>query len=156
MTDERYAVTRTVAATPATVFALLADPTRHKETEPGEWVRDAVDSAPLTGVGQVFAMNMFLEQAGGDYVTYNKVTVFEPDQAVGWATGMLSETGEHNPGGWWWRYDLAPNGPDTDVTLTYDWSGMPQEFRDRIGGMPPFPEEFIAESLAALDRAVTA
>ena len=43
----------------------------------------------------------------------------------------------------------------TDVTLTYDWAGTPQAFRDQIGGMPPFPIGFIEESLAALDRAVT-
>ena len=32
----RYAVTRTIAAPPEEVFALLADPARHHETEPTE------------------------------------------------------------------------------------------------------------------------
>jgi hypothetical protein len=77
MTDERYAVTRAIAAAPADVFAVLADPTRHKDTEPGDWVRDAVDTEPITAVGQMFAVNMFLEQAGGDYVMHNVVTDFE-------------------------------------------------------------------------------
>ncbi|MDT5402224.1 MAG: hypothetical protein QOK33_5455, partial [Mycobacterium sp.] len=35
---ECYVVTRTIAATPAEIFAVLADPTRHKDTEPGDWV----------------------------------------------------------------------------------------------------------------------
>ena len=43
-TDERYTVTRTIAATPAAIFAILSDPARHKDTEPGDWVRDAIDT----------------------------------------------------------------------------------------------------------------
>lgn len=155
MTDERYVVTRTIAATPATVFAVLADPTRHKDTEPGDWVRDAVDNTPITAAGQIFAMNMFYVPAGGNYVTHNLVTAFEPDQAIAWSTGNLTDAGEHNPGGWWWRYDLAPNGTNTDVTLTYDWAATPQAFRDQVGTMPPFDVTFIEESLAALDHTVT-
>jgi len=154
MTEERYVVTRTIAAAPAAVFALLADPTRHKDTEPGDWVRDAVDPTPITAVGQVFAVNMYLERIGGDYVMHNLVTEFTPDRTIAWAPGQLSESGEVQPGGWWWRYDLAPHGDAAEVTLTYDWSGTPQAFRDQVG-MPPFEVSFIEQSLAALDTALT-
>ncbi|OSC29192.1 ATPase [Mycobacterium vulneris] len=151
---ERYVVTRTIAATPAEVFAVLADPSRHRNTEPTDWVRDAVDTAPITAAGQMFAMNMFLTQAGGDYVTYNLVNVFERDHAIGWLPGILDDSGNHTPGGWFWRYDLAPNGDRTDVTLTYDWSGTPRAFRDRVGQMPIFAEDYLAESLATLEGTV--
>lgn len=151
---ERYAVTRTIAATPAEVFAVLADPSRHRNTEPTDWVRDAVDTEPITAAGQMFAMNMYLTQAGGDYVTYNLVNVFDKDRAIGWLPGILDDSGNHTPGGWFWRYDLAPNGDRTDVTLTYDWSGTPQTFRDRVGQMPIFAEDYLAESLATLERSV--
>ncbi|CAM5688722.1 ATPase [Mycolicibacterium aubagnense] len=87
--QERFVATRTIAAPPAAVFAVLANPARHKDTEPGDWVRDAVDPAPITGAGQVFAMNMYLDQAGGDYITYNLVTAFEPNKTVAWSTGSL-------------------------------------------------------------------
>ena len=152
-TDERYVVTRTIPASPAKVFAVLADPSRHRDTEPGDWVRDAIDSEPITGTGQMFAVNMFLEQAGGHYVMHNVVTEFEPDRTIAWLPGQLDESGNHSPGGWWWRYDLAPNGSGTDVTLTYDWSKTEQEFRDTVG-VPVFGPDFIEESLAALERAV--
>jgi hypothetical protein len=152
-TAERYVVTRTIAATPTEIFAVLADPTRHKDTEPGEWVRDAIDTEPITGVGQMFAMNMFLEQAGGHYVMHNLVTEFERDRTIAWLPGQLDAEGKHSPGGWWWRYDLSPNGAGTDVTVTYDWSGATQEFRDTVG-VPVFGADFIEESLAALERAV--
>ena len=155
MTDQRFVVTRTLAAGPSAVFAVLADPARHQETEPGDWVRDAVDPTPITAVGQVFAVNMFLELAGGDYVMHNVVTEFVADRTIAWLPGQLDASGTVIPGGWSWRYDLVPNGAGTDVTLTYDWTDTPQHFRDQIGGMPPFSEDFLAASLAALERAAT-
>ena len=109
-TDERYVVTRTIAATPAQIFAVLSDPSRHKDTEPGDWVRDAIDTEPITCTGQIFAINMFLERIGGPYVMHNLVTVFEQDRAIAWAPGRLDDAGNHRPGGWTWRYDLVPNG----------------------------------------------
>ena len=154
-TIDSFVVTRTVAASPAQIFAVLADPSRHQDTEPGDWVRDAVDTAPIKTTGQLFAMNMFHEQAGGHYVMHNLVTVFDKDRAIGWLPGRLDDAGNHSAGGWLWRYDLTPNGNDTDVTLTYDWSGTSQDFRDRFGGTAPFPEDYLAASLATLDRCVT-
>lgn len=79
MSSERFVVTRTIAAPPAEVFAVLADPQRHQDTEPGDWVRDAVSREPITGAGQIFVINMFLEFAGGHYVMHNLVTDFEQD-----------------------------------------------------------------------------
>ncbi len=152
---ERYVITRTIPAGPSAVFAVLTDPARHRDTEPTDWVREAVDPQPITGVGQMFVMNMFLAFAGGHYVMHNLVTEFERDRTIAWLPGQLDESGEHQPGGWWWRYDLAPNGDGTDVTITYDWTGTPQSFRDQVGGMPPFPPAYIEDSLAALEDAAT-
>ncbi|WP_199253613.1 SRPBCC family protein [Mycolicibacterium mengxianglii] len=154
-TRERYVVTRTVTATPARVFAVLADPDQHRYTEPGDMVRDAVDPQPITGAGQMFVINMFLEQAGGHYVMHNLVTEFEQDRTLAWLPGQLDDAGSHAPGGWWWRYDLEPDGEHTEVTLTYDWTETSPDFRQQVP-MPPFPEEYLAESLAALDRSVCA
>jgi hypothetical protein len=154
MSDERWVVTRTITATPAEIFAVLADPARHKDTEPGDWVRDAIDPKQITGTGQIFAMNMFLERIGGPYVMHNLVTEFEKDIAIAWSPGRLDDAGNHQPAGWTWRYDIAPNGAGTEVTLTYDWSGTPQKFRDEVGTPPPFESQFLVDSLGALDRAV--
>jgi Polyketide cyclase / dehydrase and lipid transport len=154
-TTERYVVTRTIAATPEQIFAVLADPSRHSTTEPTDWVRDARDGAPITAVGQMFAMNMFLTAAGGDYIVYNLVDVFDKDRSIGWMPGQLDDAGKHAPGGWSWRYDLVPNGEGTDVTLTYDWSGTRQEIRDQIGQIPVFGADYLAASLATLERSVT-
>lgn len=152
---ERYVVTRSIPASPSAVFAVLTDPARHQDTEPGDWVRDAVDPTPITAVGQMFVINMFLEFAGGHYVMHNLVTEFESDRTIAWVPGQLDEAGNHQPGGWSWRYDLNPSGEGTEVTITYDWTGTPQSFREQVGGMPPFPQSYIEESLAALERCAT-
>lgn len=96
--SERYVVTRTIEATPAQVFAVLTDPNRHQDTEPGDWVRDAVDPQPITGVGQIFVMNMYLEFAGGHYVVHNLVTDYEQDRTIAWLPGLLDDAGRHDSG----------------------------------------------------------
>ena len=58
MTTEQYVVTRTVPVAPAQVFAVLADPARHHDTEPGDWVRDSKYTTRITATGQIFSMNM--------------------------------------------------------------------------------------------------
>jgi hypothetical protein len=150
-------VTRTVAASPEEVFALLADPARHHETEPGDWVRESVDAdpQPITAVGQTFAVKMFLPTLGGDYTMVNRVTDYVDGRTIAWAPGMLGRSGRLQEGGHIWRYDLAPDGGGTRVKLTYDWRAMSQATRDWMpSGMPPFPPDFLDASLAALERAV--
>lgn len=155
---DRLVATRTIAAAPELVFALLADPSRHHETEPGDWVRESVEAepAPITAVGQTFAVKMYLDKLGGDYAMVNRVTDLVPGRTIAWAPGMLGRSGRVSEGGHIWRYDLEPAGEGTAVTLTYDWREMSQATRDWMpSGMPPFPPEFLEASLAALDRAVT-
>lgn len=145
---------RVIPASPSEIFALLADPARHRETEPGDWVRDAVSSQIITGVGDVFVISMHLAARGGDYVIHNLVTAFDPDRTIEWEPGRLDETGHLSTGGWSWRYDLAPAGASTEVTLRYDWTRTSEEFAAGIGGMPPFGRDFLEASLASLEAAL--
>ncbi|MBY4108360.1 SRPBCC family protein [Rhodococcus fascians] len=153
---ERFTSNRTVAAPPATVFAFLSDPSNHQHTEPTDWVRDAVDTTLITGPGQTFAVNMYLEQAGGHYVMHNVVTAFERDRIIAWLPCSQNSDGELDAGGWWWRYDLASQNDGTRVTLTYDWSDTSAAMRAEIGGMPAVPMSFLDDSLASLDTAIRA
>ncbi|TDT32921.1 SRPBCC family protein [Naumannella halotolerans] len=152
--DQVMVRSRVVPTDPTTVFALLRNPRQHQYTEPGDWVRDAIDPQPLKEVDQVFGMNMAFPGSGQPYVMHNRVTRFELDQSIEWEPGQLNEAGEFERGGWFWRYDLAPVAEGTEVTLTYDWTATPQAFRDEVGGLPAFGPEFLDASLAALEKAL--
>ena len=57
---------------------------------------------------------------------------------------------EARVGGWIWRYDLEPVGDDrSEVTLTYDWSGVPPHIREGIQ-FPPFERSHLDNSLKHL------
>ncbi|MEE1618648.1 SRPBCC family protein [Brachybacterium sp. J153] len=153
--EGRYVVSRTIPATPQEVFALLTNPARHHETEPTDWVRGSLeeDPAPLTEVGQVFGIEMFHVNAHGRYDMHNRVIALERDRTVAWEPGQYGPDGELGTGGWTWRYDLAPDGDGTRVTLTYDWSAVPAALVESFG-LPPFPPSFLERSLEAVERAV--
>jgi hypothetical protein len=81
--------------------------------------------------------------------------VFDPSSAISWEPGHYSDDGSLRFGGWSWRYDLAPVAPDkTKVTLTYDWSAVPDSLREHIG-FPPFRPDHLGNSLAHLAELAT-
>ena len=65
-------------------------------------------------------------------------------------TSASSRDADLEFGGWIWRYDLEPLGPaKTEVTLTYDWSGVPAQSREHIQ-FPPFDNSHLDNSLKHL------
>ena len=153
MTDETMIVTRTVAARPETVFAVLADPARHAAIDGTGWVRESLDGELLTENGQVFRVAMYHDNhPDGHYEMANRVEVLDPPRAIAWQPGQDDGTGTIGYGGWIYRYDLAPEGDAaTTVTLTYDWSAVPPPVREAIG-FPPFGPAHLENSLAHLDE----
>lgn len=156
MTAENLSATVTVAAPAAGVFAVLADPAAHAAIDGTGWVREPTDRAPLTEVGQIFRMGMYHNNhPDGDYQMANKVEVLDPPRAIGWLPGQQGPDGQLQFGGWTWRYDLEPLGPsETAVTLTYDWSAVPQFLREHIQ-FPPFGPEHLSNSLNHLAELAT-
>jgi hypothetical protein len=146
--EEKVSATLAVALPAARVFAVLADPATHSAVDGTGWVQASVDRAPLTEVGQIFRMGMHhANHPDGNYQVANRVQVLDPPRAIGWLPGTEDGDGHLEFGGWTWRYDLAPLGPsETEVTLTYDWSGVPQFIREYIR-FPPFGPEHLANSL---------
>jgi uncharacterized protein YndB with AHSA1/START domain len=154
--EDTVSATLTVAVPAARVFAVLADPTTHSAIDGTGWVEEAVDRTPLTRVGQVFRMAMFhADHPDGGYRTANRVHVLDPPRAIGWTPGTEDGAGRLEFGGWTWRYDLTPRGPAvTDVTLTYDWSAVPDSIRAYLA-FPPFGPEHLAHSLRHLAALAT-
>lgn len=147
-TVDQVSATLAVAASATSVFAVLADPTAHAAIDGTGWVQEAGDQAPLTEAGQIFRMDMHHpDHPDGDYQVVNKVVVLDSPRAIGWLTGYVKDDGHLEFGGWIWRYDLVPLGPsETEVTLTYDWSAVPESIREYIQ-FPPFGPEHLINSL---------
>ena len=156
MADDNVSSTRVINAPAEDIFAVLADPASHAAIDGTGWVRETLDREPLTAAGQVFRMSMYhANHPDGDYQMANRIQVFDPPRAISWEPGSESGDGTLQFGGWTWRYDLAVAEPsNTTVTLSYDWSGVPDSIRQHIG-FPPFPPEHLGNSLAHLAELVT-
>jgi hypothetical protein len=156
MADEQMTASTTIDAAPEAVFTVLTDPTAHAAIDGTGWVRGAIDPAPLTHIGQIFRMAMYHENhPDKDYEMANRVDVLEAPTSVAWQPGQESpQSGELGFGGWTWRYDLETTGDaQTTVTLTYDWSAVPQPLRDEIQ-FPPFGSDHLEHSLQHLANLV--
>ncbi len=155
MTDSVRA-TMVIKAPAQAIFAVLADPAKHAAIDGTGWVRDSLDSAPLSAVGQMFGISMYHpNHPDGHYRMVNRVQVFDPPSTISWEPGNEAGDGTVSFPGWTWRYDLMPAGPSsTTVTLSYDWSAVPDSTREHIG-FPPFPHGHLANSLAHLGELVT-
>lgn len=148
----------TIEAPAEVVFSVLADPSAHAAIDGTGWVRQALGVARITSAGQVFGMAMYHKNhPEKDYEMANHVEVFDEPRAIAWKPGTESpETGKLSFGGWIWRYDLKANGlARTTVTLTYDWSAVPERTRKHIG-FPPFGPDHLANSLRHLSSLVEA
>ena len=166
MTSESLSATITIRAPAEAVFSVLADPTNHVAIDAGSsrpqygvgGVLEAIDRERLTASGQVFRMAMYHPNhpnPNGRYQTANRVRVLDPPHAISWETGYEADDGSLRFAGWVWRYDLTPVADSTtEVTLSYDWSAVPDDVRDRIG-FPPFPPAHLENSLAHLASLVT-
>jgi len=151
MAGDTVSATIVIDAQADDVFAILADPATHAAIDGTGWVREYLDDGPLIAAGQIFRIAMYHpNHPNGTYQMANLVQVFDPPNAISWKPGNEAGDGTVSYPGWVWRYDLTPAGDSsTTVTLSYDWSAVPQEGRDRIG-FPPFSPDHLANSLAHL------
>ena len=156
MADDSVSATTVVNTAAEAIFAVLTDPAKHAAIDGTGWVCETLDSTPLTAAGQIFRMSMYHpNHPDGNYQTANRVQAFDPPRTISWEPGYDAGDGTLGFGGWIWRYDLTPAGPSTPtVTLSYDWSAVPDSIREHIG-FPPFPPEHLANSLAHLAELVT-
>jgi uncharacterized protein YndB with AHSA1/START domain len=151
MAGDSVSATTVIDAPAEAVFAILADPAKHAAIDGTGWVRATRDSTPLRAAGQIFRMSMYHPgHPDGHYEMANRVQVFDPPRTISWQPGQDAGDGRLSFPGWIWRYDLTPAGASqTAVTLSYDWSAVPEPIREHVG-MPPFPPEHLSNSLAHL------
>jgi uncharacterized protein YndB with AHSA1/START domain len=118
-TPDVVSVERLIASAPEPIFALLADPARHREIDGSGTVRDAKSGAgEQMTLGSKFGMHM---KMGLPYSMESTVIDFEPNRRIAWQTrppGIFANFG----GGRIWRYELEPQGDATLVRESWDIS----------------------------------
>ncbi len=157
MANETLSATITIKAPADAVFAIIANPSRHPAIDGTGWVREPTERQLLTASGQVFRMAMYHpNHPNGHYEMANQIEMFDPPHAISWKPGYDPGTGDLQFGGWIWRYDLASVAPSaTEVTLSYDWSAVPDDVRRTGPDFPPFPPDHLHNSLNHLAALVS-
>ena len=144
-------VFRTIAASPHTLFQLLADPGNHAELDGSGMLRGDPIGPHQLRLGDTFTMGM--SQVGKGYRNINQVVELEPYRRIAWrSTGTWF--GRVVIGGQRWRYILHADAAGTLVEHGYVWgyarmpllSIRPPEFPHR---MRPAKERSLA-NLAVL------
>jgi uncharacterized protein YndB with AHSA1/START domain len=116
--DDAASVERTIPAPAGSIFALLADPRRHKDIDGSGTVRDAKKLPDQLSLGATFGMSMKL---GVPYSMTSTVIEYEPDRRIAWQT-WAPGIGKNFAGGRIWRYELEPVDGGTLVRETWDIS----------------------------------
>ena len=136
MGEKSKSASTTIAAPPATVFAILADPRQHARIDGSGTVKQSVSGPDRLELGSRFGMDM---KMGSKYKITNKVVEFEADKLIAWR-----HIGTHR-----WRYELAPTADGgTAVTETWDLSHCNPVLRGVLNAM------FGARTQEALDATV--
>ena len=115
----RVSVERLVKAPPEKVFALLADPSRHREIDGSGLLRDSYEGPDRLTLGARFGMDM---KAGAPYRMVNEVVEFEEDRRIAWQARPDKRWVAKAVGGRIWRYELEPRDGGTLVRETWDIS----------------------------------
>jgi hypothetical protein len=133
---EPITVSRRICAPASEIFRLLADPGRHRDLDGSGMLRGVVSGTTISGVADVFVMQMYFEELG-DYQMINHVVEYEPGRRIGWEPEAgrghpNAEPAADRPARWGqrWSFELTPDGPDaTVVTEIFDCSRVPEDER---------------------------
>lgn len=155
--EQRVSASRTIRASAADVFRIVADPAGHVRIDGSGMLEAAPDARPLTEVGQTFDMRMDrtpLNDIPGlvKYEVRNVVTRLEPDALVEWTLGPVGS----EPFGHLYGWKLEAVGPNETVVTNYcDWSGITDELRARRPDWPIVPVAMLERSVANLEALLT-
>ena len=124
-------VERVIPAAPERIFALVADPRRHKDIDGSGTVRDAKDLPDINlpdtvELGTQFGMHM---EFGREYDMVNTIIEFEDNKRIAWQAQPTGGPFKPFFGGRIWRYELEPVDGGTRVRESWD---LTQEKNKRL------------------------
>jgi len=139
--NEKIKSARIVINAPAEkIFAILADPRRHKEIDGSSTIQENISGPDKLVLGSKFGMQMHL---GIDYRIRNTVVEYRENQLIAW----------RHLGRWIWRYELVNIGPQqTQVTETFDASRAPLIAKAWLSFRKAYPwtQKAVAKTLVRL------
>jgi uncharacterized protein YndB with AHSA1/START domain len=119
MSADVVSVQRVIPAPADKIFALLADPHRHRDFDGSGTVREAKNVPDALKLGSTFGMNMRL---GVPYSMVSKVIEYDENRRLAWQTVPPVRFTDKLAGGRIWRYELEPVEGGTLVTESWDIS----------------------------------
>lgn len=129
-----------IAATPATIFNILANPHRHIDADGSKTIRANISGPDRLVLGSKFGMQMHL---GINYRIMNTVVEYQENSLIAW----------RHLGRWRWRYELNDLGNgQTEVTETFDgtYSPWPGQLWLNFRKAYPWTQMVVAKSLVKL------
>jgi uncharacterized protein YndB with AHSA1/START domain len=120
-TPRVVSASREIAAGPARIFELIADPAAQPRWDGNDNLAEAPAGQRVRRAGDVFTMTL-----SRGAIRENHVVEFDEGRRMAW---MPAEPGQPPPGHLW-RWELELLGPSrTRVTHTYDWTKLTDEKR---------------------------
>lgn len=142
--DKIVSASRVIAAEPAAIFDLLADPSQHSRFDGSDTVQGSGVTGPdRLSLGSTFGMKMRLGPI--PYPIKNEVVEFDEGRVIAWR-----HLGHHV-----WRYELEPVEGGTKVTESFDWGVARFPPMYEWLGYPAQHEQNMARTLERLDALVT-
>lgn len=151
---ERFEVQRTIPASVAAIFDVLAEPRGHVLIDSTGMLMSA-EGGRVRRPGDTFVVHMDREALNdypmGTYDVTVIITQLELDSLIEWTiSGRVQPPLKHLYG-----YRLEPTDGGTLVTSYYDWSQIEERYRP-AGIFPVLPESALRATLGILARTVQA
>ena len=148
----KVSVSRVIAADPATIFDVLADPAQHPIIDGSGTVKQAKGNPERLSLGARFGMDM---KIGLPYSTSNTVIELEENRRIAWQT-LAEGPLKTFVGGRIWRYELEPVEGGTLVTETWDISEEAAVSKPFVRRMEGMTRTNMAATLERIEELVTA
>lgn len=151
-TTDHVSVERLIPAPAEAIFALIADPARHRDIDGSGTVRDAKPGASRLTKGSTFGMSM---KWGVPYSMSNTVVEYDENRLLAWQTRGPGAIGKVL-GGRIWRYELEPAEGGTLVRETWDISQEAAFTKPGVKRLADTTAKNMAATLVRIEEIVTA
>jgi hypothetical protein len=142
-------VERLVHAPAEAIFAIVADPGRHRDIDGSGAIQGAKADAPQRlALGSKFGMSM---RVGIPYSMVSTVIEFEDNRRIAWQTRPPGLVGRIAAGRIW-RYELEPVEGGTIVKESWDLTQDMQRWFLKMGPLPEATRKNMEKTLARIEE----